>query len=305
MNDDESKQRSVPHFSFTQLQMLLRCGFQYMFRYKEGLKERPNLPMANGSAGHLSLQLNNLHKIETQEDQSLEQILDNYSAEFTKQLSEFEKSDLSPADNPDATKDLTVQSLTIFRGKEAPKITPLSAEVEFLVPITKENDTDEPILPIKGFIDTIQKRERIILPNAGPTPRIEVIDYKFPSRKPSDSAQRAMLSDQLTMYDMVLSKAGKPPDDVGFMNFIPPTKTIPARIEAAYRPIEMMRSKARESRHARLIYKLRTAARMIRENLFMPTDDPKVCAWCGYRDRCQNSLVKNDYEAMLLRQSDK
>lgn len=293
-----------PHFSFTQLAMFLRCSFQFYFRYVLGLKERPNLNLARGSAGHVALELNAKSKMQTGVDQSVEQILDTFSDAFAKELATLEPSDLEPGDNPDREKDTTAEILRYYRLSKkddgAAASTPKAIELDFTIPIPPADDGFE-VKPITGKIDKIATRQRIIIPNARPVERTEVLDAKFPSRKPSGVEQLAELSDQLTVYDFVLTQAGVPTADVGFEHFIPPTKTIGPRVERTYRPLVAMTPERRASRHQRLLYKLRQAARQIQAGIFIPTDDPKDCSWCGFRTMCQYSLAKDDYTAMLIR----
>src|SRR3546814_5150242 len=46
------------------------------------------------------------------------------------------------------------------------------------------------------LIDKIATRRRVIIPNAQPIERTEVLDAKFPSRKPTNVLELAELSDQ-------------------------------------------------------------------------------------------------------------
>lgn len=292
-----------PHFSFTQLSTFMRCSLQYYFRYVLGWKGRPNLNLARGSAGHLTLEKNSRHKLTAKTDQPLEQMLDNFSDAWTKELSKFEPDDFEPGDNPDREKDHSIELIRTFRldPHQAAAITPIAVELDFTAPLPVDEKFPDEMKPITGKIDQIGSRKRIVVPRARAVKRTEVIDYKWPSRKPSNVLDLAIMSDQLTMYDYVLTQAGSPTDDLGFVHFIPPTKTIPARIEATYRPPQNMIPARREARHQRLLFKLRQVMRDIVDGRFIPVDDPRVCANCEFRNRCQDSLVKDDYEAILIR----
>lgn len=289
------------HFSFSQLSMYLRCSMQYYFRYILGLKERPNLDLARGRAGHTSLEMNARHKVQTKSDQSVEQILDNFSTTFDAEVADLEPGDIEPGRKPGDTKDQTVEALRLWRLRDAAKITPHAVELEFLIPLPPTEDHHDEIKPINGKIDLINTRPIVMVPRARPVLKTNVVDEKFPARKPSNALEQALMSDQLTLYDLVLARAGKPVDALGLEHFIPPTKTLPARVEVSWRAREAMKPAARKARHERLLYKLRTVARAIRAGIFVPTDDPKDCSWCGFRERCQFSLVKSDYDAMMIR----
>lgn len=292
-----------PHFSFSQLSMFLRCSMQYYFRYVLGLKERPNLNLTRGIAGHKALEINARHKMTTGEDQTSEEIIDNFTTHFDKKFTELTPEDIEPGEDPGKEKDLTIEVLRTWRLKpeHAASITPKAVELEFTMPLPVSDEFPEEIKPITGRIDQINERARIVTPNGKPVTRTEVLDEKFPARKPSNTQDLVDLSDQLTMYDMVLTNANVPTADLGMEHFIPPTKTLGPRIERTYRSLRLITPEARATRQQRLLYKLRQAARQIAAGIFIPTDDPRTCSWCGFRDRCQLSLVKSDYDALLIR----
>ncbi len=289
------------HFSFSQLSMYLRCSMQYYFRYVLGLKERPKLDLARGRAGHGALETNARHKVATKSDQSVEQILDNFSTTFNTELAELESGDLAADENPGKTKDATIETLRLWRLRDAPKIQPHAVELEFLIPLPPTEEHHDEVKPINGKIDLISDRPVIMTPRGRPVIKTTIVDEKFPGRKPSNALEQALMSDQLTLYDLVLSRAGKPVDVLALEHFIPPTTKLPARVELSARSPQAMRPLARKARHERLLYKLRTVARAIRAGIFVPTDDPKDCSWCGFRERCQYSLVKSDYDALMIR----
>jgi hypothetical protein len=268
---------------------------QYYFRYVLDLKERPKLHMSNGTAGHRALELNALHKIETQQDQPLEQILDNFSDAFTKELNNFEPTDFAPDDNADATKDGTVQSLSIYRKLNAPLVQPLAVELAFTIPIATTEEFQEEAPPVQGHIDIIERQIA--------STRIELLDNKFPTRLPSSLQDLANLNDQLTVYDYAMNAIGQKPDELGFLHFVPPTKTLPSRIIKTLRANELLRPQARGRRYERLLYKIRTVTRGIRTGIFIPTDNPQTCRPCGYNQICQYSLAKNDYNVLQIRQA--
>lgn len=289
----------VPHTSFSRLSEFLRCSFKYMLKYELGIKGQPNINMVRGKAGHTALELNARHKMATGEDMSTEQVLDNFNTHFDMEVADVDESERSGAPT---TKDETVETLRYYMGKEAPLVQPLAIELEFLQPVPKTEEYHEEVPAILGYIDTINSRSgdyRVIRGRTRlfeyRTPRTELIDRKFPSRKPSNALDKANMSDQLTMYDMALAAAGTPTQDIGFENYIPPTKTIPSRIERVYRLPALMTPDARATRHARLLFKLRQVYGMIRQGYYVPVDDPRVCSSCEVRNMCQFSLAKDDY----------
>lgn len=285
-----------PHFSFSQLWLFLSCSMKYYFRYVEGIRGNPALNMTRGTAGHKALELNARYKMANKVDQSSEEIIDNFWTAFDAGVAEMEADDFLPGDNPGKEKDLTTEILRVFRldPDHAAATTPLSVELDFTVPL------DADIKPITGKIDIIQSRKRIVTPNGRPVKRTMVLDNKFPARKPSNVEMLAEMSDQLTMYDLVMTRAGVPTVDLGFQHFIPPTQKIGPRIERTYRPLTAMTPDRRAARHERLLYKLKQAARQIAAGIWQFQDDPRVCSYCDYRKVCQGSLAKDDYTALLL-----
>jgi hypothetical protein len=272
-----------PYTSFSRLSTFLECGFKYMLKYDLGIKGQPSVAMARGSAGHTVLELNARHKIETGEDMPTDVVLDKFSDQFDMEMNEVEEI----TENPYDVKDGTTKLLKHYMEKEAPLVTPLAVELEFRLPIVKEQEDHQDIPDIIGFIDKIQRRIE--------TQRTELMDNKFPSRKPSQSQDRVQLSDQITMYDMAATAAGTPTDDIGFEIFIPPTKTIKSRVERFYRSPALMTPEARITRHARLRFKLRQVYAMIESRHYVPVDDPRVCGNCEVRRMCQFSLAPDDY----------
>lgn len=291
-----------PHFSYTQLSTFLRCSARYYFRYVLGWPEPNSLNLTRGSAGHHALELNARHKLTEKADQSSEEIIDNFVTAYDKDLSAFEDSDFELGENPGKDKDLTVETLRTWRidPQFAQARTPAAVELDFTIPIPPDEDGFE-MKPVTGKIDVIEKIRRIIVPRAKPVERTEVVDYKFPTRKPSNMQLQADMSPQPTLYDYVLTQAGVQTQDVGYIHFVQPTKTIPARIEVAYRSRSELVPEIRAARHQRLLFQMRSAAKQIAAGIWNFQDDPRVCSTCPYRKVCQGSLAKDDYTALMLR----
>lgn len=291
----------VEHISFSQIQMYLRCSMQYYFRYVLGRKERPRLHFARGTAGHEATELNARYKIEHGTDQSMEQIEDNFDTAWSRELDDLEKSDILPGEDPGKEKDNTIETLRLYRGKHAPLVTPEAVELEFRVDFKPTEEYHEPLKPVVGKIDIINRLKRVVHTGAKPVKRTELVDRKFPGRLPSNMQQKADLDLQLTTYDAVLHQAGKKTDDLGFQFFVPPTKTIGARLFNIYRDPLLMLPNARKDRHGRMLYMYRTVARGIKNMIFTFRDDPQVCNGCGFKEICQVGMKYRDYEGLQMR----
>lgn len=276
---------TVPHISFTQISMFLRCSMQYWFRYVLGLKDRPSLPLAIGSGGHTTLEYNGRHKIKTGSDMPLGDMLDLASTFIDHEMHDLTKEDLRGADKG-AAKDGAIAAIQVFRVRDAAKITPAGVEIEFNLDLNRPGETAEPIRIVNGKID-------LITTDAG------IEDYKFSGKMKAQSD--VDLSPQLTLYGKVFHTiTGKYPKQTGFRVFTPgAARTLPDA-RTLYRDARLMAPATQESRFERLRFQAQQVERGIRTGVFIPTDDPRTCSWCGFRERCQSSLV-DDFTAAKIR----
>jgi hypothetical protein len=282
-----------PHVSVSQLNTYSRCSMQWFFRYVEGFIEPPKLATGAGKAGHAVLETNSKRKIRTGEDMPMEEILDHFSATF-----DFHMTDVDDADAKakGETKDNLALDIQYWRQKFAPTILPILVEHEFTVQL----DTPEPTRPILGFIDLAQLANRV-------TKQLGVWDYKFtPSSRTPKSQLEVDTSPQLTMYDLVIEQqTGLPPAEIGYYQLMPPGKDVikyPPDVRVIRRNPALLTPDARRNRRARLAHQFMTMERAIQHGIFIPTEDPRVCSWCGYRAICQDSLVASDYDAIRIRE---
>lgn len=286
-----------PHTSFSQIDTYKRCSLQWYYRYILGQKSPPGLALARGKAGHAALEYNARKKISTGADAPLADILDKFSDAY-----DAETNDADLIVNPDqsigATKDLTVETIRVYRNTVAPSRFPLKVEHAFELDIPASEAYEHPIKIINGRIDLIEIDPDLALaylaePSSKPPTRI--VDYKYSkfAKKTAD----ADMSWQLTLYDIVINEAtgGRDVASLGFMTLQEPTKTLPARITETLRSPEEMEPGQRQKRRDRLIHVLRTTQKAIDAGIYLPTDNPMICGWCGYRQSCQSSLAKTDW----------
>jgi CRISPR/Cas system-associated exonuclease Cas4 (RecB family) len=266
-----------------------------------GWPEPNSLNLTRGSAGHHALELNARHKLIEKLDQSAEQIIDTFTTRYDKDLADFSKDDFQLGDNPGKDKDLTVETLRMWRLDPSLAVarTPQAVELDFTIPIPPDESGFE-MKPVTGKIDVVETIMRVLVPRARPVQRTEIVDYKFPARLPSNLQLSADISPQPTIYDYVATQAGTQTQDVGYIHFVPPTKTIPARIIPVYRSKEELTPERRAARHERILMQMRNAAKTIAAGNWNFQDDPRVCASCPYRKVCQGSLAKDDYTALQL-----
>ena len=257
---------------------------QYYFRYILGLKQRPALALGIGKGGHSALEYNGRHKIKTGEDLATTELLDMASTFIDFETKDLTAEDLDGKDKGEA-KDRAIGAIQVYRVRDAAAVIPAGVEIEFNLDLNATENV-EPIRIVNGKID-------LITTDGG------IEDYKFTGRaKPQGDVD---VSPQLTLYSKVLQTlTGKIPSHVGYRMFLPGNSKTPPDSRTIYRDPTLMTPERQERRFARLAFQFRQVERGIRTGIFIPTDDPQTCAWCGYRERCQSSLV-DDFEAAKIR----
>lgn len=270
------------HVSFSQLSMYLLCSMKYYYAYILRLRSKSSIALAVGSGGHTALEYNGRQKIRTGKDLSIPDILD-LADTFIEYEVATELEDVNQSEKGEA-KDRALRALQVYQTRDAAAITPAGVEVEFMLDLNEPNL--EPLSVINGKIDLI-------------TTKNAVVDYKFTSR--AKSQNDVDLSPQLTLYGKVFhTLTGRYATSTGFQQFLPGSTRTPPDARALMRVPELMAPEAQEARFRRLAFQFRRAEQGIRKGIFIPTDDPRACSWCGYRDRCQMSLV-DDFEAAAIR----
>lgn len=281
MNLHETEETKRPHISFSQVSMYIRCSLQYYYRYVLGWKEKPKLAMSVGRGGHSALEYNGKFKMRTGEDLATSNLLDLASTFIDAETTELEQSESSGMGE---AKDRAIAALRVFRERDAPSITPIGVEVEFNLDLNEPNE--EPIRIVNGKIDLI-------------TAETAVEDYKFV--KQARSQTEVDISPQLTLYGKVFHKlTGRYPSKTGYRMFLGGSTRTAPETRAVYRDASLMTPERQQRRFERLAFQFRAVERGITAGLFIPTDDPRVCGYCGYRERCQASLV-DDFEAAKIR----
>lgn len=276
------------HWSISQVTMFQRCPKQWKFRYVDGLKRPPNVNMATGTGIHAGLEHNNKTKIETGQDAPMDELLDVTAEEHDKA---FEYVEDAKEGEQARLKDENVEIARIYRRTQAPVIQPIRAEQGFTLVVPSDDRGD--YLPVIGYIDAVKN---VPDPRTGPTqgqPVKAMEDYKRALRNKKGQLD-VDLSIQLTLYDYVhwfLDES--PPTLLGLRNlgFNGPRSRAPEGpgpyTAPVYRTQAMMEQQARLDRHERALETVRGVQLLSQTGIFPPTDDPRVCSWCGYKDICQ------------------
>ncbi len=148
----------------SQINMFLRCQYQWYLRYVEGHKVPPKVEMLVGSAFHKSMEENFRQKIETKEDLPLQDVLDIYDTAFNERLEEIED---KPEDKVlGGLKDSGYLITKEYMEKQAIKVHPLEVETHIETQITEN-------IRLQGYADVI-------------TEDLTVIDLKTTKKKPNE-----------------------------------------------------------------------------------------------------------------------
>ena len=308
----EERRPTTPHLSYSQLAMYLRCGFQYRFRYLLGLKERPKVSLSIGKGGHAALEWNTKRQLETGQVQPAAAIVQKASDMMDFYLTEVPESEVEKDVEPGALKDRQLAATQVYAVRDAPKVKPVGAEVEYnldinpYIPEPLREELTAPVRPINMKVDLLYEDPDNLIQDHAEGIRVGVEDYKYVTRKKSQA--EVNMSPQLTTYaTAVRDLTGKFVTKLGFRMMHPGSFAKNAKLTdgpdsiALLREPDQMSPDALRRRMTRVATQFAQAERGIREGIFIPVDDPITCSWCGYRDRCQASLV-DDFEAAKIRE---
>lgn len=200
------------HLSYSQVEMYLRCGRQYEFRYVKDEKDPPGIAMTLGSGAHKACEHTHHHLVDHGEPAPTEQVIDVFSDSFETRADDIPE-DAWAAGKADrgSVKDAGVRLVKLYNNKVAPGVRPQikdgvrGIEKFFEVPING--------IPVVGVIDLIDTNdpagasevERHILQRGGddvPEPlRTAVADLKTKAKSMGQSEVDGSL--QLTLYSYV------------------------------------------------------------------------------------------------------
>jgi len=310
---DGERRPKAPHMSYSQLSMYLRCSMQYYFRYVVGMKDKPKVSTSLGKGGHEALEWNTVSKLKTGIDRPVEELLDKASDLMDHHLSEMPESEYEKDVEPGQLKDKQLAATRVYRVRDAESVIPVGAEVEYnldinrFIPERLQDKLVVPVRPINMKIDLLYKDSTTRFQGHAEGVAVGIEDYKYVTRKKTQA--EVDISPQLTTYAVAMHElTGKWPTRVGLRMMHPGSMAkkpkaddpIPDSIPLLRSP-ENMTPAALTRRMARLATQFAQAERGIREGIYIPVDDPITCSWCGFRDRCQASLV-DDFEAAKIRQ---
>jgi len=245
---------TIQHISFSQINMYLRCGMQYWFRYVEGIKLPPPGAVALGKSVHRAIEYNYQNKIMSGRDEALSTLQDLFVDTFREEAPNA----LWDEEKPENAEKDGLGLVKTFRQEVAPETFPRAVEKEFN--LTFQNVDYK----LKGVIDVIDWSGIII-------------DHK--TTKKSYTQDQVETDLQLTLYALAQGT-----EDVGF-DVLVRTKTPKA---------QRLRSKRDDHTKQRALAIIAYVMDGIYKNTFLPARPSDWwCSprWCGYWDLCQKELI--------------
>ncbi len=264
--------------SVTQINMGLRCLKQYEFRYVEGLKIAPALPLAEGGSHHTALEANNLQRAKKGKSLAKKTMIDRFAEAFLGQEKEIADWQGENANS------------VIARGKGIIELylqSPESATTPTL--IGKDHGVEWAFGGINKHGKNKQKDQPSVLVAGVPMAGIidlreakEVTDYKVVAKSPSANAAEVSL--QLMIYAAV-TRTPK-------TSIVGLTKTKTPKVVKVEHKHDLKRS-ARWVAHV-----VSSIAKSISAGIFpCASPDNWACSpkFCGYWGRCRGASAQTKY----------
>jgi hypothetical protein len=275
------------YLSISQVNMYLRCGMQYKFRYVDDHKRPPAVAAALGSGGHAALETTHHHIVDHEVPAPTEQLLDCFSDKFTEISQTIEDWE---GEEPGLVKDKGIALVRLYNDTVAPTVRP-QVDKNHVRGIEKKFETTVAGIPMLGFIDLIDANADIALSHdeleqirsiMGPKwvaedLRTAIADFKFVGKTMAQSMVDGSL--QLTMYSLATGIAA--------VRFDQLVKTKVPKVKRA-QSIRTRRD------HLWLQRVVREVAEAISKGVFPPCDPTDwVCSekWCGYWHMCRGKKV--------------
>lgn len=243
------------HLSSSRLNMFMRCGMQYYFRYCEGRIAPPSGAMSLGSSFHVAIGYNYAQKLESHEDMKTAELLDAFSTDFDERMHETA---LYDGEFSWAFKDQGVGLLREYHQVISPGVQPSSVEREFEIPFENKSWT------FTGRIDMVDKDNTIVeAKTIGSTPPRPKSDHLL----------------QTTGYTAGLRSEGSKEKgariDYAVKNKTPKVVSYPFKVADAQ--VEFF------------LGQVARAAHMIENEMFLPNRNHMYCShrMCGYATRCE------------------
>ena len=255
--EEQIKKFKVGHLSPSSLNMYMRCGIQFLFRYVlKSVQVPPVGVILLGTSSHETFKRYYTHKKEKQEDLPLSTVTDF----FVQNIQNSFKNGWAEDESTNFLENAGVKVVTEFREKRGMVTIPVEVEQKETNTF-KFLDTD---ISITTVIDLITETN--------------IIDHKITSRKKYEGNIANDI--QLGTYTLVKGKEGM---RVGWDYYYRPKKSVNSTVES----VDIQCSQINTNRVLYLYYK---ALDSIKKGVF-PAARPEEWAcspkYCGYWDFCQ------------------
>lgn len=178
------------YISVSQLNMFMRCGLQYKFRYVDQIVRPPGVSLVEGSSMHKALEVGLREKMDTGNIGPVSVMKDAWHETWTEKKKEIEN--WGDDGEQKVVHEVEKRGLTLlgkYHHEKMPVVHPIDVEQRFWTTIGKNN------IPVLGYIDMIDQ-DKIDLVNGR-----SVVDHKVV--RATKSQADADNDIQLTLYSKV------------------------------------------------------------------------------------------------------
>lgn len=242
----------------SEINMFLKCGKQWEFRYERGIVTPPTAALTLGSAVDVSVTKNLAQKVSSKKDLSIEEVLETYSSDFDKRA----PSTVWDGEDVGKQKDMGTQMIRLYHERVAPNVRPATVQEKFVI------ELDAPY-NIGGTID-LTEEDRI------------VADTKTSKNKYADDAVSRAL--QPAIYDFAYEALrGVKAKAFRYDVLIKPTAKKPAELQ-------QVSARVTEADRIHLFDTINNVHTAIEAGVAMPAPEGAWwCSkdWCGYWSMCK------------------
>ena len=252
------------HLSPSQVEMFLRCGLQYQFRYVDGIIAPPGVALAQGKSAHFALERNNRHKLRSGEDLPTTTVLEAFQDKFSKEQKTIVN--WYGLSEKKARADVCT-ALESYMGELAPGVRPRHIEQKIEIDIGG--------VPLVFVVDLVEETR----PGDEVTAvELAVLDYKTTGRAKTEADVNNSI--QLRTYAIGASRGcGRRVERARLVSLLKGGKASATKHVAFTKASERWVSDT----YARV-------AGLIRTGAFHPADPGAWCCsakWCGYWNQCR------------------
>ena len=263
--EESALQSPRGYISISQLNMFMRCGLQYKFRYVDQIVRPPGVTLVEGSSIHKAVEVGLREKMDTGKVAPASIMQDAWRDTWTEKKKEIENwGDEGEKKTVQEVESRGLAFLSQYHMNKMPKINPIGVEQRFWTTIGKNN------IPVLGYIDLIDQDRMDLVDGRS------VVDHKVVRAVKSQAD--ADNDPQLTLYSKVSQNRR-----VRFDCFC---KTKTPKIKS----VESVRT---QQHYRWLAYLFDRIAETISAGTFLPADPSHwTCTpkFCGYYYMCRGKI---------------